>query len=252
MIKAIRMLGPCTLLAGLIVSRPACGQPSLLQRLQDTIKDGAGALVKPAPQIPVAGTPYVGLVVDDAGDRGQGVRVVSVRAGGPAQQAGILPGDVLTRVQDNPVRSMAEMAQVLTTIRPGDRLVFHLQRNGKPQTVTVTVTGRSDAVASPSSRTVPPDAAPAVKPLPLVGATDVEPQAGTDRNTPVRAPLLGRVEGMIERMVRPGEQPAAATVSTADLQRTVEALRAEVQRLQQQLTETEKRLQALEDKLDAR
>ncbi|HWR49299.1 MAG TPA: trypsin-like peptidase domain-containing protein [Pseudonocardiaceae bacterium] len=83
----------------------------------------------------------IGVVtVVGASDQPAGVGVVSVVAGGPAAAAGMQPGDVITAINNTPVGGVPELAQVLATLDPGQRVSVTLTTpGGSTRTVTVTL-----------------------------------------------------------------------------------------------------------------
>ncbi|MBY8844367.1 S1C family serine protease [Streptomyces sp. SP2-10] len=80
----------------------------------------------------------VRTVVDD-GYRPAGVAVVSVRGGGAADRAGLRPGDIVTRLGDEPVTTVTSLSEALAADRPGRRTSVTYQRNGTGKTVEVTL-----------------------------------------------------------------------------------------------------------------
>ncbi|MHC5113298.1 MAG: trypsin-like peptidase domain-containing protein [Planctomycetota bacterium] len=69
-----------------------------------------------------------GLAVDSVTDP---PRVVGVRRGSPADEAGIRTGDVLLAINDQPVREGIDFDIALLTRRPDDALSLTLQRSGR-------------------------------------------------------------------------------------------------------------------------
>ncbi len=80
----------------------------------------------------------------------RGVPLVRVTPGGPAQRAGlqpfrrgaeggIVPGDVITAVSDEPVKDFDDMLTVLERFQPGDRVSLTVWRAGKSRKVVVTL-----------------------------------------------------------------------------------------------------------------
>ena len=67
-----------------------------------------------------------------------GLTVVQVEAGSPAQQAGILIGDVLLSIGDMPVRHPAQLLEAVRE-RAGETLSLGLLRGGVEQAVSVTL-----------------------------------------------------------------------------------------------------------------
>ena len=68
-----------------------------------------------------------------------GAGVVSVAGGGPAEQAGIQPGDVITQVGEAQVRSTDSLGTALNTLQPGQQVEVVYLREGKSTTATVTL-----------------------------------------------------------------------------------------------------------------
>ncbi|SDH74337.1 S1C family serine protease [Nonomuraea jiangxiensis] len=78
-------------------------------------------------------------VIGENGDPG-GVGVVSAEPGGGAAKAGIRPGDVIVSINGKDTLTMAQLSEVLTTLKPGDRArVGVVHPSGKTATVTVTL-----------------------------------------------------------------------------------------------------------------
>jgi Do/DeqQ family serine protease len=78
-----------------------------------------------------------------------GVYVMSVREGGAAISAGIKKGDVITKINNVPVVSGADLIGQIATYRPGDKITLTYQRAGKEYTGTITLknkTGNTDIV----------------------------------------------------------------------------------------------------------
>jgi S1-C subfamily serine protease len=96
--------------------------------------------------VAVASTPgerrvSLGFVPDYAAGAG-GVRVAEVRTETPAARAGLRPGDVITALDDTPVRDLREYTQVLKELAPGDAVEILFRRNGTMHRVTARVTER--------------------------------------------------------------------------------------------------------------
>ncbi len=105
--------------------------------------------VDAAPPNPHAGavaTPgygaYLGTVPDMTENPG-GVRISGVRAGSPAEKAGLVEGDILVRIGDHPVQDLQAMTDALRAHRAGDEVQLEFIRNGNRQTVTATLGSRS-------------------------------------------------------------------------------------------------------------
>ena len=57
---------------------------------------------------------YLGIVADDRQEQGKGVRILDVVEGGPAAQGGLTKNDLITAIDTTPIRSMDEMARILS------------------------------------------------------------------------------------------------------------------------------------------
>ncbi len=62
----------------------------------------------------------------------QGVVVAAVLRGGPADRAGLQPGDVILRIDGRPVRDARDALDRIAARRPGERVVLEGLRDGAP------------------------------------------------------------------------------------------------------------------------
>ena len=82
---------------------------------------------------------YLGVQVADT-ESGQGVVVVQVVAGGPAAQAGIVSGTLITAVNGKPTPTTSQLSEVLAGLDPGQTVkVDVVQRDGTRTSVNVTL-----------------------------------------------------------------------------------------------------------------
>ena len=72
-------------------------------------------------------------------DQTHGVIIAGVLRGGPADKAGVKPGDVLLQVGDKPVAGTPNMLNVVAALAPGSRARLKLKRDGKDVAVEVVV-----------------------------------------------------------------------------------------------------------------
>ncbi|MGA7273065.1 MAG: trypsin-like peptidase domain-containing protein [Acidimicrobiia bacterium] len=72
-----------------------------------------------------------------------GAVVVQVEQDGPAAQAGVQPGEVITSVGGNDVAGPDDVIAAIHDKDPGDTLDMTISRNGQSQTLTATLAGRS-------------------------------------------------------------------------------------------------------------
>ncbi|WP_151635865.1 Do family serine endopeptidase [Noviherbaspirillum aerium] len=69
----------------------------------------------------------------------QGALVAAVQRGGPADRAGIRPGDVILALNEQPVQSTADLARLIGGTRPGSTLSAQIWRSGNTSTVKLAV-----------------------------------------------------------------------------------------------------------------
>ncbi len=68
-----------------------------------------------------------------------GLMLMSLAAGGPAETAGLLPGDILLAVDGTPVENPRTVAKALGLLPIGQAVTLRLLRGGVVQTVTATI-----------------------------------------------------------------------------------------------------------------
>ncbi|MBV8999811.1 MAG: trypsin-like peptidase domain-containing protein [Solirubrobacterales bacterium] len=73
----------------------------------------------------------------------QGLRVAVVVTGGPAANAGLRVGDIVTSVDGQPATSTDQLMAVTLTKRAGDRVEIGYKRDGRETTATITLAARS-------------------------------------------------------------------------------------------------------------
>jgi len=71
-----------------------------------------------------------------------GLVVVHVEASGPADQAGILLGDVLVELQGKSLESLESIQQILSSAKVGDKIPATILRGGSPKELAVTLLDR--------------------------------------------------------------------------------------------------------------
>jgi S1-C subfamily serine protease len=123
-----------SLLAAQIVLLAAqmAGAQTAFEQLEQQVRNAVG---QPAAGQPAAGQPpagqepgYLGLIADDRQSSGKGIRIMEIVSGGPAEQAGLKTGDLVTSVNSQPVRSMDDFARTMGAAPPGAKLSFEVQR----------------------------------------------------------------------------------------------------------------------------
>jgi len=79
----------------------------------------------------------------------QGAYVRDVYGGSAAEEAGLRAGDVIVEVEGKPIRSAAELTELIARHRPGDRIKVVYYRGEKRQEATIRLKGRSSEESSP-------------------------------------------------------------------------------------------------------
>ena len=70
-------------------------------------------------------------------DLPQGIYVTEVMSGSNACKQGVLPGDILTAVNEQPVPDTATFQQLLSTYKPGDPITAKFSRQGQEIVLTL-------------------------------------------------------------------------------------------------------------------
>ena len=99
----------------------------------------------PRPQASTGGSgygAYLGTIPDmTGGNTSDGVRITGVRAGSPAEHAGLQAGDVITAIGDKRIANLYDMTDALRGHQPGDTVVIVSRRDGAERRAT-TVLGK--------------------------------------------------------------------------------------------------------------
>jgi serine protease Do len=94
---------------------------------------------------------YLGVRIQDITDefaaalgipKNRGSYIQSVEPGGPAEKAGLKPGDVVTAVNGKEVTQDQSLSYLVNNLQPGARVPITLLRDGKTMTVTATIARR--------------------------------------------------------------------------------------------------------------
>ncbi|MGA7109939.1 MAG: PDZ domain-containing protein, partial [Terracidiphilus sp.] len=87
-----------------------------------------------------------------------GVLVQQVQPGGPADKAGLKPGDIITQVDGRPIKDGDDLVNEIASRKPGSSIRLGFVRDGKPTDTTVTVGDRDKVFAelnNPQSMSAP-------------------------------------------------------------------------------------------------
>jgi putative serine protease PepD len=85
---------------------------------------------------------YLGVSLTDA-TGAPGAVIGTVDSGSPAAQAGLRQGDRITKINDTTVEDADTVVGTVRSLKPGDKLTLTYVRDGKTETVTVTLAERT-------------------------------------------------------------------------------------------------------------
>ncbi|MBM3688684.1 MAG: PDZ domain-containing protein [Actinobacteria bacterium] len=88
-------------------------------------------------------TPIMGVTLDTRFE-GRGALIDTVTSGGPAERAGLEPGDVVTTLQGRPVANADELVVAIRDNSPGDIITVVVERGGVVRELQVTLGSRPD------------------------------------------------------------------------------------------------------------
>ncbi len=83
-------------------------------------------------------TPIIGVVLNTA-YTGEGAKVSEITAGGPAEEAGVRVGDVITGFNGRQVADSTELVVAIRSYPPGERIEITVTRNGQTSTLRLTL-----------------------------------------------------------------------------------------------------------------
>lgn len=102
---------------------------------------------------------YLGIRVEQAVD---GVRIIGVVEGSGADKAGLVPKDVIIKINDNRIANQGELIKLVDKCKVGDKLKVDLRRDGEYQTINVTL-GAMPGGSNPP-KLIAPSTSPATMP----------------------------------------------------------------------------------------
>jgi len=103
-------------------------------------EDSADENGRAAQEAPARG--FLGVDLELAALGETGVRVARVVPHSPAEQAGLLPGDLIERIENEAVTQPADVVGIVSSQAPGTRLGIALKRRGADRLIAVTLGAR--------------------------------------------------------------------------------------------------------------
>ena len=77
-----------------------------------------------------------------------GAQIAGVTTGGPAESAGIQSGDVVTEIDGQKVQDADQLSTIINSKAPGDHITLKVNRNGRDESVGVTLKNRPNTPAT--------------------------------------------------------------------------------------------------------
>jgi len=188
--------------AGIGFAIPADTAKAIMEQLISSGKVVRGSLGIVPDDIPVGLRQKLGT------DKGAYVRMVP--ADGPADKAGIQPGDVITRIGDKTVTNEVTLRDAIAVSPPGTKVPITLLRDGKSVTVTATLDSLDKQVASAS-----PTGNTAGKPANDLG---FDPRTLTpEMASSSQIPLDPSTKGVVVMNVAPGSPASEAGLQVGNV-----------------------------------
>jgi serine protease Do len=104
---------------------------------------------------------YSGIIageIDEAGEKlnmiAEGALVIDAYAGGPGEKAGLRKGDIITKVQDQPMVGKSSFDEHMSYYRPGDKIKITYLRNGSEKETTLVLTNQDGETSLNVNRSV--------------------------------------------------------------------------------------------------
>jgi S1-C subfamily serine protease len=110
-----------------------------------------------APATPSGSGAFLGVRLVDSR---QGVQIVAVAPGSPAEIAGLQVGDVLTAIDNQPIQIAGQVQAILNNKAPGASMLVRIRRNDQALDITVRLAARPALVAATAAFTVVPPMPP--------------------------------------------------------------------------------------------
>jgi putative serine protease PepD len=82
---------------------------------------------------------YLGVSTGSVGTTTSGALVSTVANGGPADDAGLRAGDIVTALGNTPVKGSNDLVAAIATHKPGDKVDLTVRRGSQTLKVTVTL-----------------------------------------------------------------------------------------------------------------
>lgn len=95
---------------------------------------------------------FLGIMTEGSTD---GARIVNVSENSAAAKAGLQKGDVITSINDKKVFDHEQVTEIITNLKPDDKVTIEYKRNGKENTTTATLGARESMRNFPGAPNMP-------------------------------------------------------------------------------------------------
>lgn len=183
-----------------------------------------------------------------AGNKEGTVRIERVEAGGPADQAGVKPGDVLLEAEGRKIRSAYQAIDLILRKLPGDRVPLLVEQSGDSKSLTMTLAGTPSTVQSygvdPAFQVGPPAVNVTMMPQNRIEVTKPLTAAAANRSLipPASrymqedvATLKSQLATFERSVAQLQEELRRRDQTQAEMNKLLESLTAEIARLRKQL-----------------
>jgi serine protease Do len=123
----------------------------------------------------------IGEVTKDVADslglsKSQGAMVSSVEPGGPADKAGVQPGDIITKFNGQPVDTATDLPRMVGNTQPGTKTTITVWRKGQVRELPITVAEmQADKVAKAGQSNKTPSPKPRANNVLGIAVVDISP-----------------------------------------------------------------------------
>ncbi|WP_254507827.1 PDZ domain-containing protein [Anatilimnocola floriformis] len=157
----------------------------LLKKLEQRLGGALDKLNQPADPLanpaPVAQPGYLGMTADET-DGQQGIVVLGVKPGSPAEAAKLQKGDLVSAINGQAVKNLDDFEAVLNQVAAGQKATFTVLRGQQALTLNATLVARQTPPVNRANQEdpgPPPDAAPGFNPA----APPAVPEVGNARGS---------------------------------------------------------------------
>ncbi|EJT06717.1 DegQ family serine endoprotease [Rhizobium sp. CCGE 510] len=151
-------------------------------------------------------------VADAVGlDKTGGALVAAVTADTPAAQAGVKPGDIITSVGGDSVKTPKDLSRLVADLSPGAKKSLRVWRDGKVINLNVTVGGNEDGQKQAAAESLDSKGEASGQPSLGIGLADLTPDMRQQLNLP------RSISGAVVASVNPDKSAAAAGIQSGDV-----------------------------------